>query len=172
MNDYGHTDFEPEDIIANEVIEPPEPVNERSLSRRVALQVLYEVDSTAHPVGEVLDLQLGYHLLSESAVTYVRVIVLGVLKNSKQLDFMLQRFAPEWPLDQVAIIDRNILRIAVFEFGIDGSTPLSVAIDEAVELAKLFGAEGSARFVNGVLGSVAEDPITIRRILQDDSEGT
>jgi N utilization substance protein B len=80
--------------------------------------------------------------------------VQGVLAHQAELDALIQDNAPEWPLDQVAAIDRNILRMAVFEFVIDGNTPVKVAINEAVELAKLFGSDSSGRFVNGVLGAI------------------
>jgi len=76
-----------------------------------------------------------------------------VLANKAQLDEMIITYAPEWPIEQMAIIDRNILRIALFEFAIRQETPPKVAINEAVELAKLFGSDSSRRFVNGVLGT-------------------
>jgi N utilization substance protein B len=79
--------------------------------------------------------------------------VRGVLKHKDELDELIATYAPEWPIDQMAIIDRNILRIALFEFLIDGGTPPKVAINEAVELAKRFGSDSSRRFVNGVLGT-------------------
>jgi N utilization substance protein B len=81
-------------------------------------------------------------------------IVQGVLRHKDQLDEMICEHAPEWPIDQMAIVDRNILRIALFEFLIDGGTPPKVAINEAVELAKIFGSDSSRRFVNGVLGTL------------------
>ncbi|GAB4508412.1 MAG: transcription antitermination factor NusB [Anaerolineae bacterium] len=164
----GFLDFEPDDVVESEVIEHPTTTNERSLARQVALQVLYEVDSAGHPVGEVITGQLEYHQLSERASKYMRGLVLGVLERRTKLDQVIQRFAPEWPLAQVAIVDRNILRISVYEFAVDDQTPVKVAIDEAVELAKLFGAEGTPRFVNGVLGSLTEDLDTIREMLKVD----
>jgi len=81
-------------------------------------------------------------------------IVQGVLKHRDELDELIATYAPEWPIDQMAIIDRNILRIALFEFLIGGGTPPKVAINEAVELAKRFGSDSSRRFVNGVLGTL------------------
>ncbi|MFP4322081.1 MAG: transcription antitermination factor NusB [Anaerolineales bacterium] len=86
----------------------------------------------------------------------VHALVNGVIKHRQMLDDILQRHAPDWPIQQVAIIDRNILRLALYEFGIAQEAPWRVAIYEGVELAKLFGAEGSAAFVNGVLGTLME----------------
>lgn len=164
----GFLDFDPDDVVTSEVIDHPVTTNQRSLSRQVALQILYEVDSAAHPVGEVVAMQLSYHQLGERNAKYVRALALGVLEYRTKLDTVIQRFAPEWPLEQVAIIDRNILRIAVYEFAVDGRIPVKVAIDEAVELAKLYGAEGTPRFVNGVLGSLSEDQDAIRKMLNDE----
>lgn len=162
----GRPEFDPEDVIASEVIEHNQVLSETSLARQVALQVLYEIDSANHPVGEVLTEQFSYHRLSDRATVFTRTVVLGVLENRARLDEVIQQFASEWPLEQVAIVDRNILRIAVFEFAIGNQTPLRVAIDEAIELAKLFGAEGTARFVNGVLGSLAGDLEAIQKSLR------
>lgn len=168
-------DIEPEDIVATEVIDHNEPTNERSLARRYALQALYEIDSSGHPVGEVLNALLAAQEtpLPRKTLTYMRRLVLGVTAYRAQLDQIIQKYASEWPLSQVAIVDRNILRIAAFEFALLAGTPVGVAIDEAVELAKLFGAEGSPRFINGVLGALADDETTLEAIADsfyDDEE--
>lgn len=160
-------DINPEDIVKREVIEPPPATNERSMSRRVALQVLYELDTTHHQVGDVINGQVNQQSLTPKTVRYLRDIVQGVIDNRQRLDAVIQHFAPEWPLSQVAVIDRNILRMAVYEFTIYQQTPMRVAINEAVELAKLFGAEGAARFVNGVLGALSDHPETTQAILND-----
>ena len=81
----------------------------------------------------------------------------------EELDSFIAEHAPEWPLDQVAIVDRNILRIALWEFAVNGDTPIKVAINEAVELAKTFGSDSSPRFINGVLGSLAARENEIRQ---------
>ncbi len=83
------------------------------------------------------------------------LLVTGVLEHRERLDALIRRYAPEWPLDQIAILDRNILRIAIFELIVDDTVPVKVAINEAVELAKTFGAESTPRFINGVLGTLA-----------------
>ena len=82
-------------------------------------------------------------------------LVNGVIQNKEQLDQNIRDFAPAWPLDQISIVDRNILRLAIFEILHDNKIPVKVAINEAVELAKTFGSNNSSRFINGVLGSVS-----------------
>ena len=89
-----------------------------------------------------------------ASTRYPRQVVWGVITHKARLDLLIHQHAPEWPLDQMAIIDHNILRIAIWEFAV-GETPLKVAINEAVELAKVFGADSAPRFVNGVLGALA-----------------
>ena len=127
----------------------------RTRARGVALQALYEIDLTGHPTGEVLQERLVDTPLEDTLFQFTQQIVLGVLPITDLIDALIARYAPEWPLDQVAAIDRNILRIAIWEIAVDQQTPLKVAINEAVELAKLFGSDSTPRFVNGVLGSLA-----------------
>lgn len=126
----------------------------RTRARGIALQALYEIDLTGHNPGDVLSERLADGLLEESLVTFTSQIVTGVLPIVQKLDAIIARHAPEWPLDQVAAIDRNILRIALWEIAVSNQTPMKVAINEAVELAKVFGSESTPRFVNGVLGSL------------------
>jgi N utilization substance protein B len=128
----------------------------RTRARSLALQALYEIDITNHPPGEVLQHRLEEDSLSVDLADFARQIVFGVLPLTPELDRIIARYAPEWPLDQIAAIDRNILRVACWEFAAQGETPVKVAINEAVELAKLFGSESAPRFVNGVLGSLAD----------------
>jgi len=93
--------------------------------------------------------------LEENQYEFAMALVRGVRENSQKLDELITAHAPEWPLDQVAVVDRNILRMALWELAIYKKTPLKVGINEAVELAKSFGTDSSPRFVNGVLGSLA-----------------
>ena len=127
----------------------------RTKIRSIALQVLYEVDITGHPPLLVLQQRIDEEPIDQSQEQFLREIVEGVFPIIQQLDDYIAQHAPEWPLDQVAIIDRNIIRVALWEFAISGSTPVKVAINEAIELAKMFGSESTPRFVNGVLGSLA-----------------
>jgi N utilization substance protein B len=126
----------------------------RRKARAVALQALYELDCAAHPVEDVIARRLEDQPLSEETGNFARQVTLGVITYKAVLDQLIHQHAPEWPLDQMAVIDHNILRIAIWEFAV-GETPLKVAINEAVELAKVFGADSAPRFVNGVLGALA-----------------
>ncbi len=127
----------------------------RRKARAVILQALYEVDSAGHSAEEVISHLLADKELSEENNAFVREMVSGVIHNKQQLDEHIKRFAPAWPLGQLSAIDRNILRLAIFELLIDNKVPVKIAINEAVELAKKFGSDNSARFVNGVLSSVS-----------------
>ena len=126
----------------------------RRRARVAALQALFEIDSVNHDPEMVLQRCLEEKSLPSFGSEFVRSLVSGVLEHKAHLDDLIQRNAPEWPVEQIAIIDRNILRIAVFEIAIDQGTPLKVAINEAVELAKLFGSDSSPRFINGALGAL------------------
>ena len=128
---------------------------ERRKARATALQALYELDTTGHEVEAVLTRHLGVAKLSEENHDFVRDLVQGVLRHQKQVDQHIRKFAPAWPLGQLAVVDRNILRLAIFEVLFDNKVSVKVAINEAVELAKRFGGDSSAKFVNGVLGSVS-----------------
>jgi len=138
----------------------------RTRARGVALQALYELDVTDHPVGTVLIERTADSELDDDLIIFFRSIVLGVWPIRQELDKFISDHAPDWPLDQVAIIDRNILRIALWEFAVADDTPLKVAINEAVELAKTFGSDSAPRFVNGVLGSLADRQHEITQSIQ------
>jgi transcription antitermination protein NusB len=127
----------------------------RTRARSVALQTLYEVDLSGHPPGEVLERRLEETPLDSKLTEFARQIVQGVFPLVEKLDGFISHHAPEWPLEQVAIIDRNILRIALWEIAVSNQTPIKVAINEAVELSKVYGSDSTPRFVNGVLGSLA-----------------
>jgi N utilization substance protein B len=127
----------------------------RTRARSIALQALYEIDLTGHPPELVIAERLSETPLEDDLGEFARKIVFGIQPIVHELDQIMARHAPEWPLDQVAIIDRNIMRIALWEIAVSTQTPLKVAINEAVELGKLFGSESTPRFVNGVLGSLA-----------------
>lgn len=137
----------------------------RTRARGTALQALYEIDLTGHPVGTVLEFRFADSDLEERLESFAHEIVLGVLPIIPQLDEFIAEHAPEWPLDQVAIVDRNILRIALWEIAVDEQTPMKVAINEAVELAKIYGSDSAPRFINGVLGSLADRRNEIRQAI-------
>ncbi len=128
----------------------------RTRARSLALQVLYEVDMTNHPPAEVFRKRLEDSPLPDDLAEFTRQIIFGVTPLIQDLDELIAKYASEWPLDQIAAIDRNILRMAFWEFAVQRETPVKVAINEAVELAKQYGSDSAPRFVNGVLGSLAE----------------
>jgi N utilization substance protein B len=130
-------------------------IGERRKVRALALKVLYEVDSVGHNVDETLTRFLAKEGLSEENTAFARELVSGVVQNREKIDRNIQSFAPAWPIEQIPVVDRNILRLAIFEILIDNKVPVKVAINEAVELAKTFGSDNSSKFVNGVLGSVS-----------------
>ncbi|MDY0125763.1 MAG: transcription antitermination factor NusB [Anaerolineaceae bacterium] len=142
----------------------------RTRARIVALQVLFELDLTDHLLGEVLDERSIDQNLDESQFQFARSLISGVRDNTSKLDTLISEHAPEWPLDQVAVVDRNILRMALWEVAFYKKTPLKVGINEAVELAKMFGTDSSPRFINGVLGSLAENLTTIIQSTKRDEE--
>ena len=127
----------------------------RRKARAIALQALYEMDTTRHEVGEVLDRLLVEGNLSEDNSAFVRQLVRQVVQHRREIDQNIQQFAPTWPIEQLSVVDRNILRLAISEILFDNIVTVKVAINEAVELAKKFGGESSPKFVNGVLGSVS-----------------
>jgi N utilization substance protein B len=127
----------------------------RHRARTIALQALYEVDSAARPPETVTERLLAGSRLSEENAAFVRELVTGTTRHREEIDRRIRKFAPAWPLEQIAMIDRNILRLAIFEILFDNKVPVKVAVSEAVGLAKDFGSESSSKFVNGVLGSVS-----------------
>jgi N utilization substance protein B len=127
----------------------------RRRARMLALQALYEIDTTGHESEQALANLLENGGLSEENASFTRELVNGVIQNREEIDKHIKRFAPAWPIEQIAAIDKNILRLAIFEILLNNKVPSKVAINEAVELAKTFGSDNSSRFVNGVLGAIS-----------------
>ena len=133
---------------------PREPRTGRHPARRLALQTLFEIDvNRTADVKTVFDRGVFRAGLADAASEFSWGIVQGVLEHRRELDEEIAALAPRSPIDQMPRIDRNVLRIALYELRFAGDAPASVIIDEAVELAKMFGSEASAKFVNGVLGA-------------------
>jgi len=126
----------------------------RRKARILALQALYEVDATGHETETALSRLLDREQLPEEASAFASKLLNGVIRHREGIDENIRRFAPAWPVAQIPTVDRNILRLAIFEI-LFNKTPVKVAINEAVELAKRFGSDNSPKFVNGVLGSVS-----------------
>jgi N utilization substance protein B len=129
----------------------------RRAAHQAALQALYEADAVRHAVGQVVErIARGDGLPIEAAET-ARRLVAGVAAHMPQIDGLLQEAAPTWPLGQMARVDKNVLRLAIYEAFVDNAAvPARAAINDAIELAKTFGSEGSSKFVNGVLATLAE----------------
>jgi N utilization substance protein B len=127
----------------------------RRRARVIALQVLYELDGAArHDPDRAFENRLREQSIPTPAEGFAREVIVGVLENRTRIDTIISTYAPSWPIGQMAAVDKNILRVAIFELVIGDETPPKVAINEAVELAKVFGSDASPKFVNGVLGSV------------------
>lgn len=142
-------------------------MNQRHLARVVSLQTLYQIDfiglldKKTEDSKEQLDKIFNYCLKEFSSPSFlyndfIKKLTLGIIENREKIDQWIKKFASEWPIKQISIIDRNILRIGIFELIFSKETPPKVAIDESIELAKRFGSETSGRFVNGVLGAIFE----------------
>jgi N utilization substance protein B len=129
----------------------------RRQARIAALQALYELDCTKHKVEETSARLRAGETLAQEALSFSEKLVKGVLQHKSELDTLIKKFAPAFPPEQMAIIDRNILRLAIFEILFNDKTPFKVAINEAIELAKEFGSDASPRLINGVLGSITTE---------------
>lgn len=141
------------------------PTRSRRRSRIVAFQTLFEIDTVPrHDPEETLQRHIDDARLTEDAAAFARDLVDGVRANQAAIDDVIRDRAPAFPLEDMAPVDRNVLRLAIYEVLFDNQpAPLRTAINEAVELAKGYGSESSGRFVNGVLGSVAMAASSERR---------
>jgi N utilization substance protein B len=132
----------------------------RHLGRIVALQTLYEQDfrqecgDTTFHLEEVLQRNLGRYKETIDDQAFIKRLVKGISEKDSELDAILQPNAPEWPIDQIARMDRIVLRMGLYELLYESETPYKVVINEAVELAKAFGGDNSSKFINGVLGTI------------------
>ena len=136
----------------NATLERPGKAAIRRKARVVAVQVLYEIDGSDHEADSSLEIRLDEAAVSARVARFTRKLVHGTLANRPEIDKIITTYAPNWPIGQMAMVDRNILRVAIFEILMGGETPPKVAINEAVELGKIYGADRSPMFVNGVLG--------------------
>jgi N utilization substance protein B len=137
---------------------------ERRRVRRLAIEILYEVDCVGHSADEVIPRRLETNPnLSQDSTEFLQDVVTQTIAEKERLDQIIASYAPEWPVDELAILDRNILRIATWEMIFYQSTATKIAINEAVELAKRYGSENSPKFINGVLGAIALKESEIRR---------
>lgn len=151
--------------IEDELNLPPDKGQERTIARRLALQILYEVDSTEHPLGEVMATHLGRYVLRQPTVDHTSRLIHGVRDHQERLDMILQTVAPDWPLDEVAVVDRNVLRLALYEAAMLKELPVGIVLQEAIKLTEVFAGDSSIRFVNGVLGSIFNNPDRLQAML-------
>lgn len=129
----------------------------RREARTMALKVLFEGDLTQHGAESVLQRYLEDESIAEEQRTFAARLISGILDHRAGIDDQIGRAAPAFPVEQLAAVDRNVLRIAIYELQHERDVPMKAAINEAVEIAKQFGGENSGRFVNGVLGTIASD---------------
>lgn len=141
----------------------------RRQARIVVIQTLFEADLANHDLNRVLGQRLQETALPENGVRFVQELVSGVWQHRAPLDEIITQIAPDWPVEQLAAIDRNILRMAIYEILATNDTPVKVVVNEAVELAKLFGSDSAPRFVNGVLGTLLREKHRFRLPQQAES---
>ncbi len=148
-------------------------MSNRHLARTLAMQSLYQWDFNGKQGKDELMKVLAYNF-TEFAPQFddggfAKAIVEGVFENFSAIDETIKTFAPEWPIDQITIVDRNILRIGIYELRFNEEIPAKVAINEAIEMAKTFGGESSGRFVNGVLGAIFKKMIETGEVSEEDA---
>ena len=129
----------------------------RRKSRIAALQTLYEIDLSDHSPDEILTRLAQDKDLPEETAAFAQELVTGTLQNKHAIDEIIKKYASAFPIEQIAPIDKNVLRLAIFEILFDNKVPVKAAINEAIELAKSFGSNTSAKFINGVLGSIVTE---------------
>jgi len=119
-----------------------------------AVQALFELDFQTRPAEEVVAERLAQARLAPDNADFARNLVDGVVHHKEEIDARIAAAAPQWPVDQIAHVDKNVLRLAIYELVFDNSAPAKVVISEAIELARLLGSGTSPKFVNGVLGAI------------------
>jgi transcription antitermination protein NusB len=134
-------------------------MSNRHLARTIAMQSLYEWDfnEQAKPLVEVAERNLAQFGPGMEDPVFISKLLQGVEENLQKIDEIIRKTAPEWPIDQITVVDRNILRLGIYELMFAKEVPPKVAINEAVELGKTFGGESSGKFINGVLGTLYKE---------------
>jgi len=126
----------------------------RHFARTLVVQAVFEWQEQAGSLPKIVERQLTTHDFEENNVKFMKKLAAGIEKNIKKIEEIIEIAAPEWPLPQIAKVDQAILKVAIFEIIFDDEVPPKAAINEAVEIAKVFGSDSSSRFVNGVLGTI------------------
>jgi N utilization substance protein B len=143
----------------------------RHLGRMIVMQTLYEWDFRGQDkkrLEEALQYNLNEFAPEFDDLDFINELINGVMNNLPEIDKLITTYAPQWPLSQITIIDRNILRLGIYELKMSPQIPAKVAINEAIELAKAFGGESSGKFINGVLGAIYRDMIQAGEIKEVD----
>lgn len=147
----------------------------RHLGRMIVMQSLYQWDFRGRDVAE-LESALRHNMAEFAAdfddKPFVENLTNGVLEHQPEIDRIITKYAPQWPLEQITLVDRNVLRIGIYELKYSNDIPAKVAINEAIELAKTFGGESSGKFVNGVLGAIFRDMTAAGEIKTVDKNAT
>ncbi|MBI4592407.1 transcription antitermination factor NusB [Candidatus Uhrbacteria bacterium] len=146
-------------------------MSNRHLSRTIALQSLYQWDFLGQPEGklpEIIAFNREEFAPKFDDEGFIGELVQGVVSHRPTIDETIVHFAPNWPLDAITVVDRNVLRLGIFELKFHERIPAKVAINEAIELAKGFGGQASGRFVNGVLGAIYKDMVARGEIKEVD----
>ncbi len=151
-------------------LEHKPPALDRSVARRIALQVLFEIDCTSHRASQVINDRIAAQAATRGQERYVRRLVTQVQQNLSFLDEKIRLYVIDWQLEQLAIVDRNILRMAILELAVTRIAPVAVIVNEAIELARLFSGEDSFNFIHGILGAIAEENMDADNRVPDDEE--
>lgn len=153
-------------------------MSNRHLSRTIALQSLYQwdfLDKQNEKLEEIIAFNRHEFAPKFDDEAFVEGLVHGVIEHQQEIDEYILQFAPDWPLESLTLIDRNILRLGIYELKFIDAIPAKVAINEAIELAKGFGGQSSGRFVNGVLGAIYKDMVEkgeLKKVDKEDNKKT
>lgn len=150
-------------------------MSNRHLARTIAMQSLYQWDflgSHNEALPEIIEFNRVEFAPKFDDGGFVKELVDGVVENLSKIDGIITQFAPDWPIDSITIVDRNILRLGVYELKLSEAVPSKVAINEAIELAKGFGGQSSGKFVNGVLGAIYKDMVAKGELKSIDTESS
>lgn len=129
----------------------------RRQAREKSLQILYQFDVTKVNIQEIIDQRLEEETINENVRTFIANIIEGTVNNLDEIDNIIKQYAVDWTIERMPTVDRNILRIAIYEMNYTKGTPIKVILNEAIELAKTFGSDNSAKFINGILGKIKDD---------------
>jgi len=136
-------------------------------TRQIILQILFQMDFTKIEPDEAIDYMLEEHEINEEELSFIKEIVYGTNENIANLDKEILKYTKGWTIDRLPNIDKSILRMSTYELLHKNNTPVRVVLNEAIELAKLFGSDDSPKFINGVLGSIVKENPAIFETNQD-----